>query len=170
MISLTVRSNLKPRFEKQLLFVEQIRQWIVVSVTTNKKDKYFCLPIDFLWSIHSCHFCFQSWDERRYVLSAVTAGIRSNWMTAIRRAAGLPEPIDISLTLGEKLERELERSSAESNNPQYYETKHSSSRTSYLESCESYSKILFFSVFLKKKIFLKKEQCNCTGYIDGRVQ
>uniref|UniRef100_A0A1B6EDG1 PH domain-containing protein n=1 Tax=Clastoptera arizonana TaxID=38151 RepID=A0A1B6EDG1_9HEMI len=30
-----------------------------------------------------------TWDERSYVLSAVTAGIRANWMNAIKRAAGL---------------------------------------------------------------------------------
>ncbi|GLG98461.1 Uncharacterized protein GBIM_05111 [Gryllus bimaculatus] len=52
-----------------------------------------------------------SWDERRYVLSAVTAGIRNNWMSAIRRAAGLQEPnvLDGStISVGEKLERELD--------------------------------------------------------------
>nr|CAD7458542.1 unnamed protein product [Timema tahoe] len=30
-----------------------------------------------------------TWDERRYVLSAVTAGIRGNWVSSLRRAAGL---------------------------------------------------------------------------------
>lgn len=30
-----------------------------------------------------------TWDDHCYVLSAVTAGIRANWMAAIRRAAGL---------------------------------------------------------------------------------
>lgn len=80
------------------------------------------------------NFSFQTWDDRRYVLSAVTAGIRSNWMAAIRRAAGIPEPMDISLTLGEKLERELDRSTAESSS-QYFEAKHSSSHNNYLDSC-----------------------------------
>ncbi|XP_075221096.1 myosin phosphatase Rho interacting protein outspread isoform X3 [Lycorma delicatula] len=41
-------------------------------------------------------FQTMTWDERRYVLSAVTAGIRSNWMAAIRRAAGLQEDISSS--------------------------------------------------------------------------
>jgi len=58
-------------------------------------------------------FRLQAWDDRRCTLSAVTAGIRSNWMTAVRRAAGLqeiPTPSDISMamTLGEKLERKLD--------------------------------------------------------------
>lgn len=67
------------------------------------------------------------------MLSAVTAGIRANWMAAVRRAAGLPSALpsglppslpsslptslppslpsqDITLTLGEKLERELDSS------------------------------------------------------------
>ncbi|PSN31199.1 hypothetical protein C0J52_22102 [Blattella germanica] len=52
-----------------------------------------------------------TWDDRRYVLSAVTAGIRSNWMSAIRKAAGLPEPhAERTLSVGEKLERELDSS------------------------------------------------------------
>jgi hypothetical protein len=58
---------------------------------------------------------FQSWDDHRYVLSAVTAGIRANWMSALRRAAGLQEPptagdCDGTLSVGEKLERELDTS------------------------------------------------------------
>ncbi|XP_050443852.1 protein outspread isoform X2 [Adelges cooleyi] len=32
-----------------------------------------------------------SWDEKRVVLSAITSGIRTNWVSAIRRAAGLTE-------------------------------------------------------------------------------
>lgn len=36
----------------------------------------------------------QTWDERNYVLSAVTSGIRANWMAAIRRAAGLDTKMD----------------------------------------------------------------------------
>ncbi|XKL67688.1 hypothetical protein PGB90_003179 [Kerria lacca] len=36
-------------------------------------------------------FQIKTWDERQYVLSAVTAGIRANWMSAIKRAAGLQE-------------------------------------------------------------------------------
>jgi hypothetical protein len=55
------------------------------------------------------------WDDRRYVLSAVTAGIRANWMSALRRAAGLQEPpttggCDRNLSVGEKLEQELDSS------------------------------------------------------------
>lgn len=41
-------------------------------------------------------YCFgfrQAWDDRgNTVLSAVTAGIRSSWMSAIKRAANLPDP------------------------------------------------------------------------------
>lgn len=34
----------------------------------------------------------QTWDDRgTTVLSAVTAGIRSSWMSAIRKAANLPD-------------------------------------------------------------------------------
>nr|CAD7406882.1 unnamed protein product [Timema cristinae] len=53
-----------------------------------------------------------TWDERRYVLSAVTAGIRGNWVSSLRRAAGLQvtPASDIPLSIGEKLERELEKS------------------------------------------------------------
>jgi len=75
-----------------------------------------------------CNFCtlksvyrkclptvFQTWDERRYVLSAVTAGIRTNWMSALHRAAGLQEPptvggCDRTVNVGEKIERELDSS------------------------------------------------------------
>ena len=56
-------------------------------------------------------YSFQTWDDRRYVLSAVTAGIRANWMSALRKAAGLRDsPADRTLTVGEKLERELDSS------------------------------------------------------------
>nr|CAD7577566.1 unnamed protein product [Timema californicum] len=53
-----------------------------------------------------------TWDERRYVLSAVTAGIRGNWVSSLRRAAGLQvAPAgEVPLSIGEKLERELEKS------------------------------------------------------------
>ncbi|PNF35189.1 hypothetical protein B7P43_G07654 [Cryptotermes secundus] len=56
-----------------------------------------------------------AWDERRYVLSAVTAGIRANWMSALRKAAGLQEPpsaggCDRTLSVGERLEQELDNS------------------------------------------------------------
>ncbi|XP_063226112.1 protein outspread isoform X2 [Bacillus rossius redtenbacheri] len=57
-----------------------------------------------------------TWDDKRHVLSAVTSGIRGNWMLALRRAAGLqnPSPTDSSLTVGEKLERELDNISMQS--------------------------------------------------------
>jgi hypothetical protein len=58
---------------------------------------------------------FQAWDDRRYVLSAVTAGIRANWMSALRKAAGLQEPpstggCDRTVSVGERLEQELDNS------------------------------------------------------------
>ncbi|KOX68453.1 Protein outspread [Melipona quadrifasciata] len=41
-----------------------------------------------------------AWDDRgSTVLSAVTAGIRASWMSAIRRAANLPDPDNDSLTI-----------------------------------------------------------------------
>ncbi|XP_022184758.2 protein outspread isoform X2 [Nilaparvata lugens] len=55
-------------------------------------------------------FQTMTWDDRRYVLSAVTAGIRSNWMAAIRRAAGLQE--EITATTSIPAERELVTSSS----------------------------------------------------------
>lgn len=33
----------------------------------------------------------QSWDDKRVILSAITSGIRTNWVSAIRRSAGLTE-------------------------------------------------------------------------------
>jgi hypothetical protein len=58
---------------------------------------------------------FQAWDDRRYVLSAVTAGIRANWMSALRKAAGLHETpsaggCDRTVSVGERLEQELDNS------------------------------------------------------------
>lgn len=50
------------------------------------------------------------WNDKTNVLSAVTAGIRANWMSAIKKAAGLdelpPKPV-LSKSLEEKLQREL---------------------------------------------------------------
>ncbi|CAH2073120.1 unnamed protein product, partial [Iphiclides podalirius] len=43
----------------------------------------------------------QTWDGKHIVLSAVTAGIRSNWVSAIRRTAGLPDTAPLSLILRE---------------------------------------------------------------------
>ncbi|XP_065217699.1 protein outspread isoform X2 [Planococcus citri] len=36
-------------------------------------------------------FQIKTWDERQYTLSAVTAGIRGNWISAIKRAAGMQD-------------------------------------------------------------------------------
>ncbi|XP_045532840.1 protein outspread isoform X2 [Pieris brassicae] len=43
----------------------------------------------------------ETWDGKHIVLSAVTAGIRSNWISAIRRTAGLPDSGPLSLILRE---------------------------------------------------------------------
>lgn len=45
--------------------------------------------------------CFQTWDGKHIVLSAVTAGIRANWVSAMRRTAGLPDTGPLSLILRE---------------------------------------------------------------------
>lgn len=56
----------------------------------------------------------QLWNDIKHTLSAVTSGIRTNWMSAVRKAAGLdelpPKPI-LAKTLEEKLHRELSTSS-----------------------------------------------------------
>ncbi|CAK1581488.1 unnamed protein product [Parnassius mnemosyne] len=41
----------------------------------------------------------ETWDGKHIVLSAVTAGIRANWVSAIRRTAGLPDSGPLSLIL-----------------------------------------------------------------------
>lgn len=50
------------------------------------------------------------WNDKMNVLSAVTSGIRANWMSAVKKAAGLdelpPKPV-LSKSLEEKLQREL---------------------------------------------------------------
>ncbi|KAM3961288.1 LOW QUALITY PROTEIN: myosin phosphatase Rho interacting protein outspread [Aphomia sociella] len=43
----------------------------------------------------------KTWDGKHIVLSAVTAGIRANWVSAIRRTAGLPDSGPLSLILRE---------------------------------------------------------------------
>ncbi|XP_063530883.1 protein outspread isoform X2 [Cydia strobilella] len=43
----------------------------------------------------------ETWDGKHIVLSAVTAGIRANWVSAMRRTAGLPESKPLSLLLRE---------------------------------------------------------------------
>lgn len=96
-----------------------------------EKEQYVKFPIVYIRISNNrlvdCNFCtlksvcrkclptfFQTWDERRYVLSAVTAGIRANWMSALHRAAGLQEPpiggCDRTVNVGEKIERELDSS------------------------------------------------------------
>lgn len=61
-------------------------------------------------------FQVRLWNDAKHTLSAVTSGIRSNWMQAIRKAAGLDDlsskPIIISSkSLDEKLHRDLSTSS-----------------------------------------------------------
>ncbi|CAH2086040.1 unnamed protein product [Euphydryas editha] len=43
----------------------------------------------------------ETWDGKHIVLSAVTAGIRANWVSAMRRTAGLPDAGPLSLILRE---------------------------------------------------------------------
>ncbi|XP_066967927.1 uncharacterized protein osp isoform X33 [Macrobrachium rosenbergii] len=52
-------------------------------------------------------FMIMTWEEKKYVFSAVTSGIRGNWIQALRNAANLKESKDRPLTLGEKIEREI---------------------------------------------------------------
>jgi hypothetical protein len=48
----------------------------------------FAFVLIVLWRLTT-----QAWDDRgSTLLSAVTAGIRSSWMSAIRKAANLPDP------------------------------------------------------------------------------
>lgn len=65
-------------------------------------------------------FQMRLWNDVKHTLSAVTSGIRNNWMQAIRKAAGLddlpPKPIIttskcLDKTLEEKLHRDLSTSS-----------------------------------------------------------
>ncbi|XP_069990108.1 nuclear mitotic apparatus protein 1 isoform X5 [Penaeus vannamei] len=52
-------------------------------------------------------FMILTWEEKKYVFSAVTSGIRGNWVQALRNAANLKESKDRPLTLGEQIEREI---------------------------------------------------------------
>ncbi|KAK8748703.1 hypothetical protein OTU49_015953 [Cherax quadricarinatus] len=52
-------------------------------------------------------FTIMTWEEKRYVFSAVTSGIRGNWVQALRNAANLKESKDRPLTLGEQIEKEI---------------------------------------------------------------
>ncbi|XP_013195043.2 protein outspread isoform X2 [Amyelois transitella] len=56
----------------------------------------------------------ETWDGKHIVLSAVTAGIRSNWVSAIRRTAGLPDTAPLSLILRED---SLDQASESSTSP-----------------------------------------------------
>ncbi|CAL4061322.1 unnamed protein product, partial [Meganyctiphanes norvegica] len=52
-------------------------------------------------------FTVMTWEEKKYVFSAVTSGIRANWVQALRNAANLKEDKNRPLSLGEKIEREI---------------------------------------------------------------
>ncbi|XP_053625354.1 protein outspread isoform X2 [Plodia interpunctella] len=56
----------------------------------------------------------ETWDGKHIVLSAVTAGIRANWVSAIRRTAGLPDTAPLSLILREDA---VDQSSESSTSP-----------------------------------------------------
>ncbi|XP_049830062.1 protein outspread isoform X1 [Schistocerca gregaria] len=53
-------------------------------------------------------FQIDTWDSKQCVLSAVTSGIRANWMVALRRAAGLKDPVvDGVIVTDAKLDSDL---------------------------------------------------------------
>ncbi|XP_063822072.1 protein outspread isoform X3 [Ostrinia nubilalis] len=54
----------------------------------------------------------ETWDGKHIVLSAVTAGIRANWMSAILRTAGLPDSGPLTLILREDSVDQASESSA----------------------------------------------------------
>lgn len=54
----------------------------------------------------------ETWDGKHIVLSAVTAGIRTNWVSAMRRTAGLPDTGPLSLILREDTVDQASESSA----------------------------------------------------------
>ncbi|KAL0894266.1 hypothetical protein ABMA27_014269 [Loxostege sticticalis] len=54
----------------------------------------------------------ETWDGKHIVLSAVTAGIRANWMSAILRTAGLPDSGPLTLILREDTVDQASESSA----------------------------------------------------------
>ncbi|XP_041976987.1 protein outspread isoform X2 [Aricia agestis] len=56
----------------------------------------------------------ETWDGKHIVLSAVTAGIRANWVSAMRRTAGLPDTGPLSLVLRED---NVDRASESSTSP-----------------------------------------------------
>ncbi|XP_037302216.1 protein outspread-like, partial [Manduca sexta] len=53
----------------------------------------------------------ETWDGKHIVLSAVTAGIRANWVSAMRRTAGLPDTGPLSLILREDIVDQASESS-----------------------------------------------------------
>lgn len=80
-------------------------------------------------------FVFKAWDDKKYVLSAATAGIRSNWIAALVKAAGLVKNFENgSLKINEKLERDLDKPRISLNNSQYFDSNHSTSHNTYLDS------------------------------------
>ncbi|CAH0748547.1 unnamed protein product [Diatraea saccharalis] len=56
----------------------------------------------------------KTWDGKHIVLSAVTAGIRANWVSAIQRTAGLPDSGPLTLILRED---NVDRTSESSTSP-----------------------------------------------------
>ncbi|KAJ2953023.1 hypothetical protein O0L34_g7406 [Tuta absoluta] len=54
----------------------------------------------------------ETWDGKHIVLAAVTAGIRANWVSAMRRTAGLPDTGPLSLMLREDPVDQTSESSA----------------------------------------------------------
>ncbi|XP_037869507.1 protein outspread isoform X4 [Bombyx mori] len=54
----------------------------------------------------------ETWDGKQIVLSAVTAGIRANWVSAMKRTAGLPDTGPLSLILREDSIDQASESSA----------------------------------------------------------
>ena len=71
------------------------------SKSTNKSSFVTSPTFTFPW------LCLQTWEEKKHIFSAVTSGIRANWVQALRNAANLKEQKDRPLTLGEKIEREI---------------------------------------------------------------
>lgn len=70
-----------------------------VCNTYNKIDSLLVAQVSRV-SNESC-FVSQTWDGKHIVLSAVTAGIRANWVSAMKRTAGLTDTGPLSLILRE---------------------------------------------------------------------
>ena len=71
----------------------------VSCYTYSKRDILLAAQVSHV----SNEFCIvsQTWDGKHIVLSAVTAGIRANWVTAMKRTAGLTDTGPLSLILRE---------------------------------------------------------------------